>query len=157
MEKSCRNCNESRCNEVKFWTAEKHYACWELKEEKQANEIINELIQTELEGANSLYPAFIDSHQAYAVLLEELEESQYEMIKIKTYVGNIWEYVKDNDEQHQRLFLDYLENATKRAITELIQVAAMCNKFKQLFEKQESDKQIKKNKESDDKMRDLVR
>jgi len=62
-------------------------------------------IEDELKLANSKYPLFRSTHQAYAVMFEEVDE--------------VWEHVKKKP--HERN-LDELED-------ELVQVAAMACKF----------------------------
>lgn len=59
----------------------------------------------ELEKANANYPQFTSAHEAYAVLLEEVEE--------------VWEHVKKKPQERNMEELD----------GELVQVAAMCVKF----------------------------
>ena len=69
---------------------------------------INHIIQdiaSEYKRANTLYPAFHSNHEAYAVILEELDEVWDEIKKSKEVTGN--EKIK----------------------AELIQVAAMCVKY----------------------------
>jgi len=68
------------------------------------SKIFNDIYK-EVERANSLYPAFHSNHEAYAVILEELDEVWDEIKKSKEVTGN--EQIK----------------------SELIQVAAMCVKY----------------------------
>ena len=62
-------------------------------------------IETEYKRANTLYPAFHSNHEAYAVILEELDEVWSEVKQSKDIKGN------------------------KKIRAELIQVAAICVKY----------------------------
>lgn len=64
-----------------------------------------ELVRTELEHAEELFPAFNSSHEGYAVLKEELDE--------------LWEEIKNNKDH----------GTLERQKREAIQVAAMALRF----------------------------
>lgn len=67
-------------------------------------------IETELDYANKLHPPFKSLHEAYAVILEELDE--------------FWDEVKKKESKRDR------ENIK----SELIQISAMCVKTIENFE-----------------------
>ena len=92
-------------------------------------EKIYELVAQELKEANEKYPLFRSPHEAYAVLLEEVEEVEYDVEKIKERMHYMWSAVKCDGsiESHA----DRLYAHAVNGIRELIQVAAMCDKIKQ--------------------------
>ena len=92
-------------------------------------ERIEKLVAQELEDANRTYPLFHSPHEAYAVLLEEVEELEYEANWVKGLLDVMWREVKADED-----ILQTANDIHKRAIMlvqEAIQVAAMCDKIKQ--------------------------
>ena len=68
-------------------------------------------------------------HESYAVLLEEVEEAEFELKVFREKMDELWRLIKCNDgdwEKHRQLY-----EMRKRAVLaacEFIQVAAMCQK-----------------------------
>lgn len=87
---------------------------------------IKELIKQELIEANKIHPQFHSPHEAYAVILEEIEECQDEMESIEMYARGMWLSVKEDEEIKAELM--QMENSAIYLIAEAIQVAAMCRK-----------------------------
>lgn len=87
---------------------------------------IEELVQEELKEANEIHPAFASDHEAYAVILEELEECEEELAACKRQLGAIWEQTKQDIENHG-LYM-HLKEYAKRLAAEAIQLAAMADK-----------------------------
>lgn len=88
---------------------------------------IERLIAMELEDANKKHhPLFASDHESYAVIKEELEETEAELKHLFLYLSSVWHQVK-NDTKPTR---DYcgMKCAAIRMIQEGIQVAAMCEK-----------------------------
>jgi len=88
---------------------------------------INQLIADELARANAKFPQFHSTYEAYAVMLEEVEDAKRYMDILINAMKNLWCCVTSND----KLFQDSIEIVKVRAtncIKELIQVAAMCDK-----------------------------
>jgi len=101
------------------------------------NNIINQLIEDELSRANAKYPPFASRHEGYAVLKEEIEEADEEIETIKLVICDLWFDVcheKDKsrtwDVPPDKSIPNCIESRAINAIKELIQVAAMCRKFK---------------------------
>lgn len=88
---------------------------------------IEKLIDIELKEANEKYPLFHTPHEAYAVLLEEVEELEYDMEVIKEYMVSMWNNVKNDCDISA--FKDRIEFYAIGVIQEAIQVAAMCKKI----------------------------
>jgi hypothetical protein len=72
---------------------------------------LNQLIEDEISSARVKYGAFNSTHEAYAVLLEEVEE--------------LWEVVKTNTERHYGT----PEWKSKALIPELIQISAVAKRI----------------------------
>lgn len=93
--------------------------------------MIEKLINDELRAANKKFPLFSSWHEAYAVILEEVEEAQREMeMLVGAKLPNFWASIKCKS-CPENVYLEYMGNIryfAVRAIEELIQVAAMCDK-----------------------------
>lgn len=88
-----------------------------------------ELVDKELKGANEYFPLFNSNHEAFAVLLEEIEEAKEEATNLEILANNIWIATKEN-QPAEALFEQYTE-AYRTAIdlaVEAIQAAAMARK-----------------------------
>lgn len=92
------------------------------------------LVEEELAAANNTYPLFYSAHEGRSVIQEELEEATDELHKAWFSFCQLWANVKADAENH--ILFDRVDNIRTHAINaaaELIQVAAMCDKFKQSF------------------------
>ena len=88
---------------------------------------IQELADEELKEANEKYPLFHSYHEAYAVILEEFEETE-ENVKTMGYcIQAMWGCVK-RDKSIKKC-VENLKNFALNTAAEAIQVAAMCDKF----------------------------
>ena len=92
-----------------------------------SNEEVQALFDKELKKANENNPQFHSEHEAYAVLLEEVEEAKEEMEDLDLYTGFIWDTVKNGG--CLRNDLEWAKKYTSLLIREAIQVGAMCDKF----------------------------
>jgi len=102
--------------------------------------ILKKLIENELKVANDKFPPFQSRHEAYSVLLEELQELQEEIDDISYgIIQDYWKLCrgskKRGPEEAKRL-LDCLETAINCAFKELLQLGAMVKKSKNLEEVQ---------------------
>lgn len=91
---------------------------------------IEELVQKELDSANSMFPLFRSPHEGYAVILEELEEAEQEIKNARMYLDSAWHNIKHNrqDAITDRIVGELKHSAIKTAI-EAVQVAAMAQKY----------------------------
>lgn len=90
------------------------------------NKIIHTLIQEELEEANQIHPLFQSPHEAYAVILEELEETKEELVACEGLLMDMWHRIR-NDWGTEEL-LKKMQHHAVYMIQEGIQCAAMCQK-----------------------------
>lgn len=108
------------------------------------------LSKKELEHANKEFPLFASDHEAYAVMLEELQESNTELELLKQEIDEYWYECKRNMldkkigvfQEVQRNY--YCEKIKEKAISlacEAIQIAAMAQKTIDSAEKRKNDKE----------------
>lgn len=89
-----------------------------------------ELVKMELTAANEKHPPFASQHEGYAVIKEEIEETEEALEKLNRCLEYAWEKIKkDFDAKEQ---IELCEGFAAWAACELIQVAAMCEKFQKL-------------------------
>lgn len=87
------------------------------------------LVEKELAAANENFPLFNSNHEAFAVLLEEVEEVKEELLNLEILTKNIWIGVKDNHsgEALHEQFTEAYRTAFNLAV-EAIQCAVMARK-----------------------------
>ena len=96
----------------------------------QTEQKINEVLALELVNACKRYGAdFNSNHEAYAVLLEEVEELEKELDYIKNHLAMIWDYVKVDDEQGIKSNARIISLDVVNLMAEAAQVAAVCRKI----------------------------
>lgn len=98
-------------------------------EHKNLVENINKLVNIELENARNRFNNINSSHEGYAVILEEFEEVQEEIVKFEQTLQTLWKAVKNNSAEDQSQLIKTMENISTQMIKESIQIAAMCKRF----------------------------
>ena len=88
---------------------------------------IEKLVEEELVRANNKYPLFHSPHEAFAVLMEEVEELRTEVQAAEVNLAGAWGCVKRDEDMTNHITALY--NDTVYAICEAIQVMAMCKKI----------------------------
>lgn len=98
-------------------------------------EKINELVQKELAEMCEIHnqEKFNSFHEAFAVTVEEVEEVEVEIDIIQSAVKLLWDYIKHNETKDAFRYVDFLQKRCNKAIQELIQVSACCEKIKRGF------------------------
>ena len=96
------------------------------RETMTSTEDINRLIAEELGRANAEYPLFHSQHEAFAVILEEVDEVKDEFEDLKSYTEALWKQVRRDG--MEKWVLEGLQKSAVWMIKEAIQVAAMCEK-----------------------------
>lgn len=97
---------------------------------KKTETKINEAVTLEIVNACKTYGAVYNSnHEAYAVLLEEVEETEKNLDYIKNRLSMFWDEVKQNNDNEVKsnariIALDAVELAM-----EACQIAAVCRKI----------------------------
>ena len=91
--------------------------------------LIPSLVDTELREANKKHPPFHSMHEGYAVLLEEVEETEEALKSVKDYLELVWHYIRWNKPEASQQLAEKLEAKAIHLAAEAIQVAAMARKF----------------------------
>lgn len=94
--------------------------------------IIEQMIKEELAQANKVWPQFASTHEGWAVLNEEVQEAAEDMTDVFQQTENLFERIReyhayDGFKENQ---VGGIKESAIKAIKELIQVAAMCDKFR---------------------------
>lgn len=90
---------------------------------------IEELTKKELAAANEKFPLFSSMHEGYAVILEELQEARDEYENADKVHENMFSCIKGNDTKNAIQSAKALKHFAINGAAELIQVAAMAQKF----------------------------
>lgn len=98
---------------------------------KELKEAVEKLVSEELERANKKFPMFHSVHEGYAVLKEEIEETENEVDELKMRLDYLWNNIRLDliGDMHA----DKIYNLSINAAAEAIQVAAMAQKYKDSF------------------------
>lgn len=88
---------------------------------------ITNIIEEELKYANKEHPLFNSHHEAESVIREEVQESVEALERLVNAYDEIWQSIRSDGMATSFEYLDLKEEA-RRAIKELVQVAAMCEK-----------------------------
>lgn len=80
---------------------------------------------------------FHTTHEAYGVMLEEVEETEEELEEIKYRLEKLWASVKTDNIEGVCEIAEQIERHSMLLIAEAIQVAAMCKKTMDCFPKAE--------------------
>ena len=92
------------------------------------------LAVTELERANEKFDSkFNSTHEAYAVLKEEIEEAEAELKNAKMMLENCWFDIKRDTMPNRNIIA--IKNCAVNLAAEAVQIGAMCEKFINSFEK----------------------
>lgn len=92
------------------------------------NEMIEVLIHQELMEGLAKWGGHHSTHEGYAVLLEEVEEAEEEMVKVKERLDSFWWLIRSNFPAEQ-LDTSWLKEAGVNLIKEAVQVCAMADKL----------------------------
>lgn len=90
-------------------------------------EDIEKLVQKELKAANEKFPLFASNHEGYAVIKEEVEEAKECLYNVTVAIKEVWNNTKSNYDIDYNI--EALKSEAINGAIELIQVAAMAQKF----------------------------
>ena len=102
--------------------------------------MIEKMIAEELKRANRIHrDHFASMHEGESVIREEIEEAETEISYIKTLQKNLWNQIKNRQHTDALDVTKTIKLYTMSAINELVQVAAMCDKFSKSFKEGQCD------------------
>lgn len=88
------------------------------------------LVDEELAAAMKEHPLFASAHEGYAVLLEEVEETEAELQNLRFALGALWRGVKHDNGVAIGAAVTAATRAAIDLAAEAIQVAAMARKIR---------------------------
>ena len=91
---------------------------------------VRELVLTELAAANRKHPPFHSQHEGYAVILEEMQETEEAIRLAKIDLEIAWRNIRDDISAEVEIC--GLKERAIQVACEAIQVAAMCEKFREV-------------------------
>ena len=89
---------------------------------------VNDLAEKEWTDKIDEKGPFVDNHQAYGVIREEIEETADAMESMASCFAKYWKSVKEDEPNASFTDLKDVEFWAKNVAAEAIQVAAMCKK-----------------------------
>jgi hypothetical protein len=91
---------------------------------------VGKLMNNELIRANKINGySFHSNHEAYAVILEEIQEAEQELSNLQGQMRFLWEAIKQDDDQVIKLRIEQMKKRSILLIAESIQTAAMIQKL----------------------------
>lgn len=99
-----------------------------IKVDAVKKEVI-ELVHKELESANKKFPLFQSAHEGYAVIKEEIEEAEEQLVYTKEKLNALWTNIKLDNIEYSLVHVYILGELAINMAVEAIQVAAMAQKF----------------------------
>ncbi len=98
---------------------------------KNADEFLSCAVDAELENIKKLHGnKYNSTHEGYAVLLEEVEEAESELERIKEEMSDLWQNVKQNDNAAVTDALRRISTYAYFMLQETTQIVAVANKFR---------------------------
>lgn len=96
---------------------------------KELIDQVEKLSIEELIRANEKFSMFGSSHEGYAVIKEEIEETEIELKIINRDLNDMWYNVKNNSEEMTKHNANNIKSHAINMAAESIQVAAMAQKI----------------------------
>jgi hypothetical protein len=105
---------------------------------KELIESVEKLIPEELVRANEEFGSEFNSmHEGYAVIKEEIEEAQAELVNVIDDLDEIWDFIKSNNNEDALEIAKSLKQSAILLACESIQIAAMAEKYIRSFKEGE--------------------
>jgi len=94
---------------------------------------VEKLADEELKRSMVKFPLFNSTHEGWAVLKEEVEESADEMLYVEGNIKCVWVQLKKNNQENAIEYIKELKESATNLAAEAIQVVAMASKFLESF------------------------
>lgn len=110
----------------------------------KTDKLVQDLIQAEFGNACDNFGGTYHSlHEGYAVLLEEVEEAESCVERLKSEMNFIWDCIKSNREEALKTAIDDCFNVfTNNSIKELAQVGAVLMKIQNTINKEKGERRM---------------
>lgn len=95
---------------------------------------VERLLTEECERGINKHGSFSSEHEGYAVILEEVQETEQELEEIKRHLNFAWQYIKQDNSKASLELVNLIKKKAIFAACEAIQIAAMGEKFIQSFD-----------------------
>lgn len=92
------------------------------------HEDVEKLVDKELEAATERFGLHHSWHEKYAVTLEEVQECVEEAERMRSFLENVFDQIKENKPDNAKYLIQFVKDHAARCAIEAIQVAAMCKK-----------------------------
>ena len=102
--------------------------------DKGLRKAVETLVCEELQRASKIHPPFVDMHQGYGVIKEEIEECEEALTTVKAKLDYLWIYVKTDDLKGFRFEAKLIKKYAMELALEAIQVAAVAEKFMDILD-----------------------
>ena len=102
---------------------------------------VQRLVKEEYDRASEQHgDRFNSPHEAYAVMLEELEEAEHEYFSARGFLkDSFWDKTKNDGLQQCRLYAKDIQQHAENAAAEMIQLAAMAHKARKGYKNEPVD------------------
>lgn len=95
---------------------------------------IEQEAQTEAARADKKWPHYASHHEAYAVLLEEVQEAWSELKGLRHALNLYWGAIRNNCTDDYAELLELIRKQSLLCAAEAVQAAAVCNRALQNME-----------------------
>ncbi|MBZ9633052.1 hypothetical protein [Clostridium sp. FP1] len=95
---------------------------------------VETLAWEELQRANKIHPQFVDMHQGYGVIKEEIEECEEALDLVKTHINDLWQCVRNDSLEVFKIESKVIKRCAIELALEAIQVAAVAEKLISIVE-----------------------
>lgn len=100
---------------------------------------IQPIIQEEISRAKQNHKDYTTIHQAYSLMKEEIEETQDELVKVKSLHDSLWEDIKRDEynSENQIVWAKAIKNVCDNVIAEAVHIATVTSRTIEMLEKGE--------------------
>ena len=110
---------------------------------EKADEAIQQAVCYELQNIVKNHGAvYASEHEAYAVLLEEVEEAKDSYKCMRIWLKSIWKHIKNNENQGMESCVKIMKKHALELIEEAVQCAAVCERFEETIKREEHNEKL---------------
>lgn len=101
-------------------------------------EYVKFLVNKEYDAVNETHKPIASMHEGYAVLLEEVEETQEVCDQLKEYLEFLWREVRGDQPEYAKYNVNAILGIAVETACEAIQVAAVCKRITDYLSKEKN-------------------